>query len=223
MTLKGRNLLKMMDFTPEEILYLVDLSAELKEKKHQGIMHDSLVGKNIALIFEKTSTRTRCSFEVAAHDLGMHVTYLDPSGSQIGKKESIPDTARVLGRMFDGIEYRGYGQEIVEELAKYAGVPVWNGLTNESHPTQMIADMLTIKEHLGKLKGVKFVYMGGCSLQYGQFPDGYLCKAWYAFCCLHQSKILSGQEACGLLCGRGIYDRSKHHTDRQCCGSNQGC
>ena len=167
MTLKGRNLLKMMDFTPEEILYLVDLSAELKEKKHQGIMHDSLVGKNIALIFEKTSTRTRCSFEVAAHDLGMHVTYLDPSGSQIGKKESIPDTARVLGRMFDGIEYRGYGQEIVEELAKYAGVPVWNGLTNESHPTQMIADMLTIKEHLGKLKGVKFVYMGDARYNMG--------------------------------------------------------
>ena len=164
MTLKGRNLLKMMDFTPEEILYLVDLSAELKEKKHQGIMHDSLVGKNIALIFEKTSTRTRCSFEVAAHDLGMHVTYLDPSGSQI---ESIPDTARVLGRMFDGIEYRGYGQEIVEELAKYAGVPVWNGLTNESHPTQMIADMLTIKEHLGKLKGVKFVYMGDARYNMG--------------------------------------------------------
>lgn len=167
MTLKGRNLLKMMDFTPEEILYLVDLSAELKEKKHQGIMHDSLVGKNIALIFEKTSTRTRCSFEVAAHDLGMHVTYLDPSGSQIGKKESIPDTARVLGRMFDGIEYRGYGQEIVEELAKYAGVPVWNGLTNESHPTQMIADMLTIKEHLGKLKCVKFVYMGDARYNMG--------------------------------------------------------
>ena len=157
----------MMDFTPEEILYFVDLSAELKEKKHQGIMHDSLVGKNIALIFEKTSTRTRCSFEVAAHDLGMHVTYLDPSGSQIGKKESIPDTARVLGRMFDGIEYRGYGQEIVEELAKYAGVPVWNGLTNESHPTQMIADMLTIKEHLGKLRGVKFVYMGDARYNMG--------------------------------------------------------
>ena len=167
MTLKGRNLLKMMDFTPEEILYLVDLSAELKEKKHQGIMHDSLVGKNIALIFEKTSTRTRCSFEVAAHDLGMHVTYLDPSGSQIGKKESIPDTARVLGRMFDGIEYRGYGQEIVEELAKYAGVPVWNGLTNEFHPTQMLADMLTIREHLGRLKGVKLAYMGDARYNMG--------------------------------------------------------
>lgn len=167
MTLKGRNFLKMADFTPEEITYLIDLSAELKEKKHQGIMHDSLVGKNIALIFEKTSTRTRCSFEVAAHDLGMHVTYLDPSGSQIGKKESIPDTARVLGRMFDGIEYRGYGQEIVEELAAYAGVPVWNGLTNEAHPTQMIADMLTIREHLGTLKGVKFVYMGDARYNMG--------------------------------------------------------
>ena len=167
MTLKGRNFLKMADFTPEEITYLIDLSAELKEKKHQGIMHDSLVGKNIALIFEKTSTRTRCSFEVAAHDLGMHVTYLDPSGSQIGKKESIPDTARVLGRMFDGIEYRGYGQEIVEELAEYAGVPVWNGLTNEAHPTQMIADMLTIREHLGTLKGVKFVYMGDARYNMG--------------------------------------------------------
>ena len=167
MTLKGRNFLKMMDFTPEEITYLIDLSAELKEKKRQGIMHDSLVGRNIALIFEKTSTRTRCSFEVAAHDLGMHVTYLDPSGSQIGKKESIPDTARVLGRMFDGIEYRGFGQDIVEELAKYAGVPVWNGLTNEAHPTQMIADMLTIREHLGTLKGVKFVYMGDARYNMG--------------------------------------------------------
>ena len=138
MNLKGRNFLKLMDFEPEEILYMIDLAADLKAKKKQGILHDSLIGKNIALIFEKTSTRTRCSFEVAAHDLGMHVTYLDPSGSQIGKKESIPDTARVLGRMFDGIEYRGYGQDIVEELAKYAGVPVWNGLTNEFHPTLMV-------------------------------------------------------------------------------------
>ena len=156
-----------MDYTPEEILYLIDLAADLKSKKKQGILHDSLIGKNIALIFEKTSTRTRCSFEVAAHDLGMHVTYLDPSGSQIGKKESIPDTARVLGRMFDGIEYRGYGQDIVEELAKYAGVPVWNGLTNEFHPTQMLADMLTIREHLGHLKGVKFVYMGDARYNMG--------------------------------------------------------
>ena len=160
MDLKGRNFLKLMDYTPEEIIYLIDLSEELKRKKKQGIMHNSLIGKNIALIFEKTSTRTRCSFEVAAHDLGMHVTYLDPSGSQIGKKESIADTARVLGRMFDGIEYRGFGQDIVEELAQYAGVPVWNGLTNEFHPTQMLADMLTIREHLGRLKGVKLAYMG---------------------------------------------------------------
>ena len=167
MNLSGRNFLKLKDFTPEEITYLIDLSAELKEKKKNGIPHDELKGKNVALIFEKTSTRTRCSFEVAAYDLGMHVTYLDPSGSQIGKKESIADTARVLGRMYDGIEYRGYGQEIVEELAKYAGVPVWNGLTNEFHPTQMIADMLTIKEKFGRLKGIKLVYMGDARYNMG--------------------------------------------------------
>lgn len=167
MNLKGRNFLKLKDFTPEEILYMIDLAADLKAKKKQGVRHDSLVGRNIALIFEKTSTRTRCSFEVAAHDLGMHVTYLDPSGSQIGKKESIADTARVLGRMFDGIEYRGFGQDIVEELAEYAGVPVWNGLTNEFHPTQMLADMLTIREHLGRLKGVKLVYMGDARYNMG--------------------------------------------------------
>ena len=167
MNLKGRNFLKLMDFEPEEILYMIDLAADLKAKKKQGILHDSLIGKNIALIFEKTSTRTRCSFEVAAHDMGMGTTYLDPSGSQIGKKESIEDTARVLGRMFDGIEYRGFGQEIVEELAKYAGVPVWNGLTNEYHPTQMLADMLTIREHLGRLKGVRLVYMGDARYNMG--------------------------------------------------------
>ncbi len=167
MNLQGRHFLKLLDYAPEEILYLVDLSAELKEKKKKGIAHQELSGKNIALIFEKTSTRTRCSFEVAAHDLGMHVTYLDPSGSQIGKKESIADTARVLGRMYDGIEYRGYGQEIVEELAEYAKVPVWNGLTNEFHPTQMIADLLTIKEHLGRLQGVKLVYMGDARYNMG--------------------------------------------------------
>lgn len=160
MNLKGRHFLKLMDYTPEEIIYLIDLAEKLKKEKKEGIPHQHLTGKNIALIFEKTSTRTRCSFEVAAHDLGMHVTYLDPSGSQIGKKESIADTARVLGRMFDGIEYRGFGQDIVEELAKYAGVPVWNGLTNEFHPTQMLADMLTIREHFGRLKGIKLVYMG---------------------------------------------------------------
>lgn len=162
MQLNGRNFLTLLDFTPEEITGLLDLAADLKAKKKAGIRHDSLVGKNIALIFEKTSTRTRCSFEVAAHDLGMHVTYLDPTGSQIGKKESIADTARVLGRLYDGIEYRGFGQEIVEELARYAGVPVWNGLTNEYHPTQILADMLTIREHLGELKGKKFVFMGDC-------------------------------------------------------------
>ena len=167
MNLKGRNFLKLLDFTPDEIQYLLDLAAELKAKKKQGVRHDDFVGKNIALIFEKTSTRTRCSFEVAAHDLGMHATYLDPSGSQIGKKESIADTARVLGRMFDGIEYRGYGQSIVEELAQYAGVPVWNGLTNEFHPTQILADFLTIQEHFGRLKGLNFVYMGDARYNMG--------------------------------------------------------
>ncbi len=167
MNLKGRNFLKLLDFTPDEIQYLLDLAAELKAKKKQGVRHDDFVGKNIALIFEKTSTRTRCSFEVAAHDLGMHATYLDPSGSQIGKKESIADTARVLGRMFDGIEYRGYGQSIVEELAQYADVPVWNGLTNEFHPTQILADFLTIQEHFGHLKGINFVYMGDARYNMG--------------------------------------------------------
>ena len=160
MDLKGRDFLTLKDFTPEEILYLVDLAAEYKRKKKEGILVDTLRGKNVALIFEKTSTRTRCSFEIAAHDLGMGCTYLDPSSSQIGKKESIADTARVLGSMFDGIEYRGYGQEIVEELAKYSPVPVWNGLTNEYHPTQMLADLLTIREVFGDFKGRKLAYMG---------------------------------------------------------------
>ena len=167
MDLKGRNFLTLRDYTAEEIVYLLDLAAELKEKKKNGIFDHMHPGKNIALIFEKTSTRTRCAFEVAAHDMGMQVTYLDPKSSQIGKKESIRDTARVLGRMFDGIEYRGFGQEIVEELAKYAGVPVWNGLTNEYHPTQMLADMLTIREHLGELKGKKLTYMGDARYNMG--------------------------------------------------------
>lgn len=167
MNLKGRHFLTLKDYTPEEISYLLDLAADLKAKKKQGVLVDTLRGKNVALIFEKTSTRTRCSFEVAAHDLGMGTTYLDPKGSQIGKKESIADTAKVLGSMYEGIEYRGYGQEIVEELAKYAGVPVWNGLTNEYHPTQMLADMLTIREHFGKLKGIKLVYLGDARYNMG--------------------------------------------------------
>ena len=165
--LKGRNFLKLLDFIPAEIDYLVDLAADLKAKKKAGIPHRLCEGKNIALIFEKTSTRTRCSFEVAAADLGMHPVYLDPKSSQIGKKESIADTARVLGRMFDGIEYRGYGQEIVEDLAKYSGVRVWNGLTNEFHPTQILADLLTIKEHFGTYKGKKLVYMGDARYNMG--------------------------------------------------------
>ena len=167
MNLKGKNFLKLLDFTPDEIAGLLALSAELKAKKKAGIPHDTLHGKNVALIFEKASTRTRCAFEVAAFDLGMHTTYLDPSGSQIGKKESISDTAQVLGRMYDGIEYRGFGQSIVEELAKYAGVPVWNGLTTEFHPTQILADLLTIQEKFGKLKGIKMAYCGDARFNMG--------------------------------------------------------
>lgn len=167
MNLKGRDFLKLLDYTSEEMEYLINLAADLKKKKKNGIPHDTLKGKNIALIFEKTSTRTRCSFEVAARDLGMGVTYLDPNASQIGRKESIADTARVLSSIYDGIEYRGYGQEIVEELAKYSKVPVWNGLTNEFHPTQILADFLTIKEHFGKLKGINFVYMGDARYNMG--------------------------------------------------------
>lgn len=167
MNLKNKSFLKLLDFTPAEILELIDFAAELKEQKKAGIPHRLCEGKNIALVFEKTSTRTRCAFEVAAADLGMHPVYLDPKSSQIGKKESIADTARVLGRMFDGIEYRGYGQEIVEDLAKYSGVPVWNGLTNEFHPTQILADFLTVREHFGKLKGIKFVYMGDARYNMG--------------------------------------------------------
>lgn len=166
-SLKGRSFLRLLDFTPEEIEGLLNAAAELKSLKKAGIPHRYLEGKNVALIFEKTSTRTRCSFEVAAADLGMHAVYLDPKSSQVGKKESIPDTARVLGRMFDGIEYRGYGQELAESLALYSGVPVWNGLTNEFHPTQILADFLTIREHLGRLKGVKLVYAGDARYNMG--------------------------------------------------------
>ena len=168
MNLKGRSFWKLLDYTPQEILYLLDLAADLKDKKKKGILtQDMHRGKNVALIFEKTSTRTRCSFEVAAHDLGIGTTYLDPAGSQIGKKESIADTARVLGSMYEGIEYRGFEQEIVEELARYAKVPVWNGLTNEFHPTQMLADMLTIREKLGRLKDVRLTYMGDARYNMG--------------------------------------------------------
>ena len=167
MNIKGQSFFKLLDFTPKQIGEFIDLAAQLKAKKKAGELVDVLKGKNIAIIFEKTSTRTRCSFEVAAHDLGMGVTYLDPTGSQIGKKESIKDTARVLGRMFDGIEYRGFEQEIVEQLSEYAGVPVWNGLTNEFHPTQILADFLTLKEKFGKLEGLKFVYMGDARYNMG--------------------------------------------------------
>ncbi len=166
-SLKGKDFLKLLDFTPEEIGELLDTAAALKAKKKAGIPHRSLEGKNVALIFEKTSTRTRCSFEVAARDLGMGVTYLDPSGSQIGRKESIADTARVLSRMFDGIEYRGFGQSIVEELAAYADVPVWNGLTDEFHPTQILADLLTVREKFGRLRGIRFAYMGDARFNMG--------------------------------------------------------
>ncbi len=165
--LQHKDFLKLLDLTPDEIAGLLDLAAELKDKKKKGIPHAFLSGKNIALIFEKTSTRTRCAFEVASYDLGMNCTYLDPSGSQIGKKESIADTARVLGRMYDGIEYRGFGQQIVEDLARYSGVPVWNGLTNEFHPTQILADFLTLKERFGFLKGIKLVYMGDARYNMG--------------------------------------------------------
>ena len=167
MNLKGRDFLKLLDYTSEEIEYLIDLAAELKAKKKNGVTHEELKGKNIALIFEKTSTRTRCSFEVAARDLGMGVTYLDPSASQIGRKESIADTARVLSSIYDGIEYRGYGQEVVEELARFSKVPIWNGLTNEFHPTQILADFLTIKEKFGRLKGINFVYLGDARYNMG--------------------------------------------------------
>ena len=167
LNLEKKSFLKLLDFTPEEIAGLIDLSADFKAKKKAGISHRLCEGKSIALVFEKTSTRTRCAFEVAAADLGMHPVYLDPKSSQMGKKESIADTARVLGRMFDGIEYRGFGQEIVEDLAKYAGVPVWNGLTNEFHPTQILADFLTIKEYFGELKGKKLVYMGDARYNMG--------------------------------------------------------
>ena len=194
MDLKGRDFLKLLDFSPEEIEGLLDLAVELKDKKKKGIPVDTLRGKNVALIFEKTSTRTRCAFEVAAHDLGMGTTYLDPAGSQIGKKESIADTARVLSGMFEGIEYRGYGQEIVEELAKYADVPVWNGLTNEYHPTQMLADLLTIREHFGRLKGIRMTYMGDARYNMGNSLMVACAKMGMHFTACTAEKYFPGQE-----------------------------
>ena len=194
MNLKGRDFLKLLDFTPEEITYLLDLAAELKDKKKKGIAVDTFRGKNVALIFEKTSTRTRCSFEVAAHDLGLGTTYLDPSVSQIGKKESIADTARVLASMYEGIEYRGYGQEIVEELAKYSSVPVWNGLTNEFHPTQMLADLLTIREHFGYLKGIKLTYMGDARYNMGNSLMVACAKMGMHFTACTTAKYFPAQE-----------------------------
>ena len=186
--------MKLLDFTPEEIEYLIDLAADLKAKKKAGIPHASCAGKSVALIFEKTSTRTRCSFEVAAYDLGMHAVYLEPTGSQIGKKESIADTARVLGRMFDGIEYRGFEQARVETLAKYAGVPVWNGLTNEFHPTQILSDFLTMREHFGPLKGQKLVYMGDARYNMGNSLMVGCAKLGMHFVACAPEKYFPGQE-----------------------------
>ena len=194
MDLYGRDFLKLLDFSAEEIGYLVDLAAELKDKKKRGILHDELRGKNIALIFEKTSTRTRCAFEVAASDLGMGSTYLNPSDSQIGKKESIADTARVLAGMFDGIEYRGFDQEIVENLARYSKVPVWNGLTNEFHPTQMLADLLTIREHFGRLKGIHLVYMGDARYNTGNSLMVVCAKMGMHFTAVSNKKYYPSEE-----------------------------
>ncbi len=211
MELKNRSFLKLLDYTPAEIEQLLDLAADLKAQKKAGIRHnDQLAGKNIALIFEKTSTRTRCSFEVAAHDLGMEVTYLDPSGSQIGKKESIADTARVLGRMFDGIEYRGYGQQIVEDLAHYAGVPVWNGLTNEFHPTQILADFLTIREHFGQAEGHPLRLLRRRPLQHGQQPDGGLRQDGPALHRLRPQEVPAGPGPRGPVPGHRRRDRRDH-------------
>ena len=214
MDLTGRHFLKLLDYTPEEINYLIDLAAELKRLKKAGIPVDTLRGKNVALIFEKTSTRTRSSFEVAAHDLGMGCTYLDPSSSQIGKKESIRDTARVLGRMFEGIEYRGYGQEIVEELAKYAGVPVWNGLTNEFHPTQMLADLLTIREHLGKLKGVNLVYMGDARYNMGNS---------YMVVCAKMGMHFTACAPSRYFPDKALVEQCQHYADRRRREWNKEC
>ena len=192
--MKGKSLLKLLDFTPAEITELLDLAADFKAKKKAGIPHKIHEGKNIVLLFEKDSTRTRCAFEVAGADLGMSVTYLGPSGSQMGKKESIADTARVLGRMYDGIEYRGFAQTIVEDLSKYAGVPVWNGLTNEYHPTQILADFLTIREHFGELSGKKLVYMGDARFNMGNSLMVGCAKMGMHFVACSPAKYFPGEE-----------------------------
>ena len=194
MNLKGKSFLKLLDFTPDEIAGLLALAADFKARKKAGIPHKIHEGKNIVLLFAKDSTRTRCAFEVAGSDLGMSCTYLGPSGSQMGKKESIADTARVLGRMYDGIEYRGFGQELVEQLAKYAGVPVWNGLTNEFHPTQILADFLTIQDHLGNLKGKKLVYMGDARYNMGDSLMVGCAKMGMHFVACAPEKYFPGQE-----------------------------
>ncbi len=223
--LSGRNFLKIIDFTPEEIHYLIDLSKELKSLKQQGVKHCYLEGKNIVLIFEKTSTRTRCSFEVAAYDLGMHVTYLDPSGSQIGKKESIEDTARVLGRMYDGIEYRGFGQSTVETIAEYAGVPVYNGLTDESHPTQMIADMLTIEENFEEgLKGLKFVFMGDARNNVARSLMVVCAKLGLDFVACGPVELMPDQDlvdqCCSIAQSNGASVTLCDDVDKACSGAN---
>lgn len=192
--LSGRSFLKLLDFTPAEIEYLIDLAAELKAMKHAHQAHDWLHGKNVVLLFEKTSTRTRCSFEVGAMDLGMGVTYLDPKSSQMGKKESIEDTARVLGRMYDGIEYRGFAQAIVEEIAEKSGVPVWNGLTTEFHPTQMLADMLTVREHFGRLKGLKLTFMGDAGNNVGDSLMVVCAKLGVDFCACGPASLMPTPE-----------------------------
>ena len=220
--LQGRNFLKLLDFTPEEIVYMLDVAADLKEKKKKGIPVDFCRGKNVALIFEKTSTRTRCSFEVAAHDLGMGTTYLDPAGSQIGKKESIADTARVLGRMYEGIEYRGFEQKIVEELAEYAGVPVWNGLTNEFHPTQMLADLLTIREHFGHLQGISLTYMGDARYNMGNSLM-VACEDGDTLYGMYDESLFPGKRTgCGMREDRGAdgrqhpFNRKRGRGDERC-------
>ena len=224
MDLQGRNFLKLLDFTPEEIRYLIDTAKELKTAKRSGTLRRHLTGKNIVLLFEKTSTRTRCAFEVGAMDLGMGVTFLDPQSSQMGKKESIADTARVLGRMYDGIEYRGLSQAVVEDLARYAGVPVWNGLTDEFHPTQVLADLMTVEEKFGKLKGINFTFMGdarnnmGNSLMIGCAKMGLNFTAcapeslWPKADLIAEAKKIASENGCSLFFTEDVH-RAAQNAD----------